>query len=96
VSLTNRVLKVCLGLKKVQIIQETFHDFHVRYVPGPGFADGDLAILRGNLRRFLPDDLNWTFEQVEEIPRERSGKTRFCISRLSKSGPSRPEVSVPS
>lgn len=94
VSLTNRVLKVCPGLKKVQIIQETINDFHIRYVPGSEFAAGDLDMLRSNLRRFLPDDLNWTFEQVAEIPREHSGKTRFCISRVPKSSASRQEVGI--
>jgi hypothetical protein len=40
-------------------------------------------MLQTNLRRFIPDDLVWTFERVTEIPRERSGKTRFCISRVN-------------
>jgi len=80
VSLTNRVLKVCPGLKKVQIVQQSLDRFLIRYVPGPGYATGDIDMLRVNLRRFLPEDLNWAFEEVAEIPRERSGKTRFCIS----------------
>lgn len=83
VSLTNRVLQVCPGLAKTQIIQESLCEFRVRYVPGPNFSEGDLDLLRHNLRRFIPDDSHWTFEQVPEIPRERSGKTRFCISRVN-------------
>ncbi len=84
VSLTNRVLQVCPGLKKVQIIQETQQDFRVRYVPGPGFGQADLDLLKANLTRFLPDRIEWTFEQVADIERERSGKTRFCISHLTR------------
>jgi phenylacetate-CoA ligase len=84
VSLTNRVLQVCPGLRKVQIIQETLSEFRVRYVPGSGFTSNDLELLKSNLRRFLPLDLTWRFEHVVDIPRERSGKTRFCISRVKE------------
>lgn len=84
VALTNRVLQVCPGLKKVQVIQETQQDFRVRYVPGPGFGPAHLDLLKANLRKFLPDRLEWTFEQVAEIQRERSGKTRFCISYVGR------------
>jgi phenylacetate-CoA ligase len=84
VAFTNRVLKVCPGLAKTQIIQETLTEFRVRYVPGPSFCASDLALLKANLQRFAPGEINWIFEQVLEIPRERSGKTRFCISRVTK------------
>jgi phenylacetate-coenzyme A ligase PaaK-like adenylate-forming protein len=80
VALTNRVIQTCPGLKKVQVIQKTLEDFHVRFVPGEGFARADLDQLASKLRVFFPDPLHWTFEQVSEIERERSGKTRFCIS----------------
>lgn len=83
VAFTNRVLKVCPGLAKTQIIQESLNEFRIRYVPGPTFCESDLALLRTNLQRFAPGEINWIFEQVSEIPRERSGKTRFCISRLT-------------
>lgn len=84
IALTNRVLQVCPGLKKLQVIQETLQDFCVRFVPGPGFSSSDLELLRTNLRKFFPDQLQWKFEQVNDIERERSGKTRFCISRVSR------------
>lgn len=85
VALTNRVLQVCPGLKKVQVIQETVSEFRIRYVPGPGFAEADLNLLRTNLRKFFPDGLQWSFEPVADIERERSGKTRFCISKVARS-----------
>jgi phenylacetate-CoA ligase len=84
VALTNRVIQVCPGLKKVQVIQNTLSDFHVRYVPGPDFSASDLALLGSKLRVFFPDPLQWTFEEVAEIERERSGKTRFCISHVKR------------
>jgi phenylacetate-CoA ligase len=82
VAFTNRVLKVCPGLAKTQIIQEKLNEFRIRYVPGPSFSEEDLAHLRQNLKRFVQGEVTWIFEQVTEIPRERSGKTRFCISRV--------------
>jgi phenylacetate-coenzyme A ligase PaaK-like adenylate-forming protein len=90
VSLTNRVLQVCPGLAKTQVIQESLREFRVRYVPGPDFTEHDLDLLRRNLRRFMPDELQWTFEQVSEIAREPSGKTRFCISRVAPASQSIP------
>jgi len=88
VSLTNRVLKVCPGLIKTQIIQESIDHFCIRFVPGPNFSPADLEALLNNLKRFLPAEIHWHFDQVEVIPRERSGKTRFCISKVATSHPS--------
>lgn len=93
VSLTNRVLKVCPGLKKMQVIQEAVFQFRIRYVPGPGFSTADLDLLRANLRKFFPDGLSWEFEAVSDIERERSGKTRFCISRVDPKNWKLPKVS---
>jgi phenylacetate-CoA ligase len=83
VALTNRVLQVCPGLKRTQFIQETLQDFRVKYVPGPDFSAADLERLRKRLLLFFPEGLNWIFEEVQEIEREKSGKTRFCISRVT-------------
>lgn len=84
VALTNRVLKVCPGLKKVQVIQESLVKFRVRYVPGTEFTGAEMDLLRQNLRIFLPGNLEWNFERVGDIEREPSGKTRFCISLVSE------------
>jgi len=92
VSLTNRVLQVCPGLKKVQVIQEAVSQFRIRYVPGSGCSIADLDLLRANLRKFFPDGLSWEFEAVNDIKRERSGKTRFCISRVDPKNWKLPEV----
>jgi len=78
------VVRVRPGLKKVQIIQNTLQDFHVRYVRGPGFTSSDLDYLSSRLGTFFPDRLRWSFEEVAEIAREKSGKTRYCISYVKK------------
>lgn len=82
VTLTGRVLQVCPGLKKMQIIQETLQEFRIRYVPGAGMTAADLQLVGDNLRKFFPAGVRCQFEQVAEIAREASGKTRFCISRV--------------
>lgn len=86
VALTNRVLKEAPALAKTQVIQDTLHNFRLRYVPGPGFHTSDLEPLRRKLDEFLGTGLHWEFEAVEEIARESSGKTRFCISRVAAGG----------
>lgn len=83
ISFQNRIIKVCPGLAKTQFIQESLDEFRVRYVPGESFSPTDLELLRSNLRKFLPECSNLIFERVTDIPREPSGKTRFCISRLA-------------
>ena len=83
VTLTNRVLQVCPGLRKTQVVQESLRRFCVRYVPGPEFSPADLGKLQANLAKFFPPDVDWRFEAVGEIPREPSGKTRFCISHVA-------------
>jgi phenylacetate-CoA ligase len=87
ISLTNRVIQVCPGIKKIQVIQEALCDFRVRYVRGDGFAQEDLNHLREKLNVYFGDSIKWSFEHTAEIPREKSGKTRLCISRVYNSSP---------
>jgi phenylacetate-CoA ligase len=83
VSLTNRVIQVCPGIKKIQVIQEALCEFRVRYVAGGGFVRDDLERLQQKLNTYFGESAHWSFERTEEIPREKSGKTRFCISRVA-------------
>lgn len=82
VALTNRVLQVCPSLAKIQVVQEALHDFTINYVAGESFDSTSLNELKANLTKFFPAELRWSFNRVEQIERERSGKTRFCISRV--------------
>lgn len=86
VALTNRVIQVVPGLSKIQVIQEESDRFRLRYVPGAAFQPDDLARLRLKLDEFLPGKLRWELEAVAEIEREKSGKTRLCISRVNPPG----------
>lgn len=84
VSLTNRVIKVCPGIKQLQVIQETLDSFTILYVKGPEFSENDVQLLQTNLRLFFSDAVRFTLTQVSDIPREQSGKTRLCISRVAR------------
>jgi len=83
IALANRLIRVAPKLAKTQVVQETLHDFRFRYVPGPGFAAADFDRLRTQLAEYFPAEVRWEFEAVADIAREASGKTRFCISKLS-------------
>lgn len=84
VSLTSRVIQVCPTIKKVQIIQHKPAEFLIRYVPAPEFCARDLSEFERNLRSFLGEGVHFDFKAVEDIPREKSGKTRFCISHVQR------------
>lgn len=80
----NRMPRLAPGIAKIQMIQETLTQFRLRYVPAASFGPDDLTAARATLAAFFPPQTCWTFEAVAEIPREASGKTRFCISRLAE------------
>ncbi|MCU1286135.1 MAG: hypothetical protein JWO13_2485 [Acidobacteriales bacterium] len=84
ISFQNRIIKVCPGIKKIQVIQESIAQFHIRYVPTEAFSNADIQTLDAKLREFLGTTVTWKFEKVDDIERERSGKTRFCISHVKK------------
>jgi hypothetical protein len=60
-------------------------DFRIRFVPGAEFQESYLSLLSKRLGQRFGDSLRWKFESVDDIERERSGKTRFCISRVPQS-----------
>ena len=92
-SLLSRAIgQACRTLRKIQIIQETFTEFRFRFVPGEGFAEEDLKRLEKRLDEYFGVQLQWKFERVEDIERERSGKTRLCISHVTNDLENRPEI----
>ncbi len=82
VSLTNRVIKMASGIKKMQVIQEQRDLFIINYVPDASFGESSLPKLRDQFKAFIGADVTLEFKEVDEIARERSGKTRLCISRV--------------
>jgi phenylacetate-CoA ligase len=82
VAFTNRLVRVCPGLRKIQVIQQELSRFDVKYVASSAFEGRDLERLAAKMREFL-GPVQIAFEPVDDVPRERSGKTRLCISRVA-------------
>jgi phenylacetate-CoA ligase len=70
------------GISQVQVIQEELTSFTVRYVPAEDFTESDLAALKRSFHEILAEDLDLRLERVDEIARDPSGKSRFCISKV--------------
>jgi phenylacetate-CoA ligase len=81
VSLSRKLAEVCPKLQRLQVIQRDLDRFTLKYVPSSEFGPGDLNSLRQYLDEFFGIPLEWAFERVSDIPREKSGKTRLCISQ---------------
>ena len=78
---------LCYTLK-----EDTVHEFkmyqkkvdllHVQIVKSPSFTEDSEKKLESNLRSALGDDVRITFEYLDKIPREKSGKLRYFVSEL--------------
>jgi phenylacetate-CoA ligase len=55
----------------------------VELVPGPGFDPGVKAAIRDGLRRRLGADVEIRVEEMATLPRERSGKHRYVVSKVA-------------
>ena len=76
------VFKTHLPVREAQIIQEALDRVRVRYVPAPDFTPeaGDSIIER--LQARMGTAVEVILEQVDEVPREASGKFRAVICQL--------------
>jgi hypothetical protein len=76
------VFKTKFPILEAQIIQEHLDTLRVLYVPAPDFVPGAEAGIAEQLRlRMGP--VRVLFEQIEQIPRERNGKFRAVVNRVS-------------
>jgi phenylacetate-CoA ligase len=86
ISLHRMLTELCPGVRKIQIIQDALTNFRIRFVPGVSFRLADVQFLAKRLDERFGHSIHWDFERVAEIERERSGKTRFCISHVKSVG----------
>jgi phenylacetate-CoA ligase len=82
-----RVVKQLPGLKQAQVIQDAFDRFEVKYVRTDLFSPDQLNTVAEKLKSFCGRDIVVIFSEVNEVPREKSGKTRFCISHVRAQQP---------
>jgi phenylacetate-CoA ligase len=82
ISLTENFAMHLPGIKQMQIIQERIDLLVFRLVKGETFTEQTvLDIDRIALQRF-GNQMRYQLEYVDSIQSERSGKYRFCISKL--------------
>jgi phenylacetate-CoA ligase len=78
----NQVLEYATHAREIQLFQEHISEVVVRYVPGPGWDEGDERALVRELRRRLGDQIAIRFQRVESIERTKSGKFRAVVSTI--------------
>lgn len=76
------IFKADLPVVEAQVVQESLRHIRIRYVPELAYkpADGERMIVR--LRERM-GDVQVTLEAVDKVPREKGGKFRAVISKLS-------------
>lgn len=81
---------LCYTLK-----DDTVHEFkmyqkatdllHTQIVKSPSFTSETQTVLEGKLRTALGNEVRITFEYLDRIPREQSGKLRYFVSEIDRS-----------
>ena len=84
VSLCDRVIEDCRGIQQLQFVQNKIEELEVKIVKGNEYSEEDMRKLDEKLTDYFKGNLNIVKHFVEDIPKEKSGKTRFCISNVPK------------
>jgi phenylacetate-CoA ligase len=73
------------SIARVQFVQKSLHHIHLRYAvkENSGSQQSELDSIRRSIDSLMNQPMNWSLEQVPDIPRERSGKIRLCVSEIS-------------
>jgi phenylacetate-CoA ligase len=79
---------LCYTLKddsvhEFKMYQTAIDSVKVQIVKSPNFNDDSEKRLESNLRTSLGNEMNISFEYLERIPREKSGKLRYFVSEIS-------------
>jgi phenylacetate-CoA ligase len=74
------------SIAQVQFVQKTHEHIHLRYVVKDRslLADNELQTICHAIDSLANHRMEWTLEQVADIPRERSGKIRLCVSDIPR------------
>jgi phenylacetate-CoA ligase len=71
------------GIASFRIVQESRELTRVELVPGPGFDPEVKSAIRDGIRRRLGADVEIRVEEMAALPRERSGKHRYVVSKVA-------------
>ncbi len=70
-------------VREFKMYQKAIDNLHVQIVKSPLFTSNTEKILEKKLRSALGDNVQITFEYMDRIPREKSGKLRYFVSELT-------------
>jgi phenylacetate-CoA ligase len=72
------------SIAQVQFVQKSLGHIHLRYaVKGNDTSrQSELSSICTAIDALMNQPMSWSLEQVADIPRERSGKIRLCVSEL--------------
>jgi phenylacetate-CoA ligase len=72
---------------RIQVVHERPSRVEIRVVPAPGYGEAQRAQLLANARRKVPDSIEVTVREVNELERTALGKTPFVLRRPGVMGP---------
>jgi phenylacetate-CoA ligase len=70
------------GIKQFKAIQKSREHIVFLIVKGADFTEDYLQLLDQKLHEYLGEAMNITYEYVEDIPLEKSGKLRYFVSEI--------------
>ncbi|MCL2743986.1 MAG: hypothetical protein FWE67_09050 [Planctomycetaceae bacterium] len=84
ISLTTFFACELPGFAQFQIVQEEIDRFTFNLVKGEQFSEQSMADLDRLIKDRFGDDVRYECCFMDNIPQEKSGKYRFCISKVEK------------
>jgi phenylacetate-CoA ligase len=70
------------GVKAFQAIQNSPKDLTINLIPEGEFEKQKALKYEKKMRKFLGREIKIRFEEVSEIPKDKSGKLRYFISNI--------------
>jgi phenylacetate-CoA ligase len=82
ISLTENFAMLLSGIKQLQIVQERIDYLVFRAVKAENFSEATELQIAGLVKERFGEKMTYSIQYVDSIPPERSGKYRFCISKI--------------
>lgn len=92
--LRHQMAGLCRNLRAVaslQVVQKDHRRLHLRYVlrERGSAASKELQSVCNRIDELFHGPMQWTLEQVDDLPREEPGKVPWCVSEMSAGKPVR-------
>jgi len=84
ISLTENFACMVQGIAQLQIVQEEIDRFTFNIVKAPDFSEATSEQIRELVQKRFGDQAAFACVYMDKIPQEKSGKYRFCISKVKK------------